>query len=156
MTPMQAHGLVSLVGWLDQNSPRPGPRPRRGLATYLKFQGVFWPAVPAHSEKKKIVMSFTSHLVENPKVDKTAKFVWNQLICMSLLLVFVPIWVVLFEGMSPLKNAWTFGQHFPMNCSKIGHSYEAFTYLCSIYIHIWPKYLHYLLSVNKNSVNPLN
>ena len=23
------------------------------------------------------------------------------------------------------------GQHFPMNCSKIGHSYEAFTYLFS-------------------------
>ena len=25
----------------------------------------------------------------------------------------------------------TIGQHFPMNCSNIGHSYEAFTYLFS-------------------------
>ena len=43
---------------------------------------------------------------------------------------------VLFERTSPLKKCPKFdglsreeiiGQHFPINCSKIGHSYEAFT-----------------------------
>ena len=45
---------------------------------------------------------------------------------------------VLFEGESMLKKCRNFdglsrqetiGQHFPMKCSKIGHSYESFTYL---------------------------
>ena len=86
---------------------------------------------------------FTSHFVEKAQVDKTPKLVWNQLICMSFFVGFVPFRVALFEGISSLKNAWTFGQHFPMNCSKNGQSYEAFTYLWSIYMHIWPKYLHF-------------
>ena len=46
--------------------------------------------------------------------------------------------VVFFEVKSALKKRLNFdglsiqetiGQHFPMNCSKIGHTCEAFTYL---------------------------
>ena len=60
--------------------------------------------------------------------------------------------VALFEDKSPSKNVSTLlsgqetvGQHFPMNCSEIGHSYEAFTYLVGQNIFIR------LLSANKNS-----
>ena len=62
--------------------------------------------------------------------------------------------IVGFAGNSPLRKCLNFdgsprqetiGQHFPMYCSKIGHSYEAFTYLFSqnIFIH--------LLTAKKNS-----
>ena len=54
---------------------------------------------------------------------------------MSFLVGFVN---VLSEGKSPLKRCLhfdglyrqeTIGQHFPMNCSKIGHPYAELTYL---------------------------
>ena len=59
-----------------------------------------------------------------------------------------------FEGNSPLRKCLNFdglpsqetiGQHFPTYCSKIGHSYEAFTYLFSQNIFIR------LLTAKKNS-----
>ena len=62
--------------------------------------------------------------------------------------------VVLFENISPLRKCLSFdglcgqekiGQHFPMNCSEFGHSYEAFTFLLGQNIAI------HLLSANKDS-----
>ena len=48
---------------------------------------------------------------------------------------------VLIKGTSPLKNASTLMVHLgekklPMNCSKIGHSYEAYTYLFRLNIRL--------------------
>ena len=76
----------------------------------------------------------------------------NQRVCMSFL-----IGVVLFEGESTLlRNASILmdcldsrqekiGQHFPINRFKFGH-------VPSIYIAVWPKYLHSSsLTANKSS-----
>ena len=75
----------------------------------------------------------------------TAKFAWNQLVCVSIWC----FWMVMLlsclkqrlnvHDLSEQKN----GQHSPMNCSKIGNSYEAFTHLFGRNISI------YLLSANK-------
>ena len=61
--------------------------------------------------------------------------------CIRVFLVGFLFFFVLFEGASPLENASTSKVHlgekkFPMNCSKIGHSYEAFTYLFGLYIRL--------------------
>ena len=72
----------------------------------------------------------------------TAKLIWNQPICMR----FWWFCAVFLEDKSPLKKCLNFespsrqkiiGQRFPIICSKIGHIYEACTY-----IPAWPKYLH--------------
>ena len=53
--------------------------------------------------------------------------------------------VVLFENISPLRKCLSFdGLCVPMNCSEIGHSYEAFTFLLGQNIVIQ------LLSVSAN------
>ena len=93
---------------------------------------------------------FVGGRIDIPGHRSTAKFVWSQLVCMTFL---VDLCCDI-EGKSPLKKSLNFdgpcrqeiiGQPFPMNGSKTGHSYEAFTYLFGQNIFIL------LLSANKNS-----
>ena len=80
------------------------------------------------------------------------KFALNQLVCIKIF-GFGWFCFVLFEGTSPLKCLYfdglsrqeTIRQHFPMNRSKTGHSYETFIHLYGQYIFIC------LLSAKKSS-----
>ena len=78
--------------------------------------------------------------------DKLQKIVLKQLVCLSSLVGFVLCYLKASHHHWEMPQLW---QHFPMNCSKIGHSYEAFTYRFDRNIFIR------LLSENKNSAEYL-
>ena len=78
------------------------------------------------------------HRKEREKLSKSQVECKICLKSAGFLVGFNWICVMLFEGSSPLKKCLNFdglsrqetiGQHFPMYCSTIGHSYEALAYL---------------------------
>ena len=107
-----------------------------------------------HLEYGRITLNYIQkEMVEDGNLKQTAQN--TSLSFTQYSTVWWPLFCgVLFEGKSPLKECLnldglsrqeTIGQHFPMNCPKIGHSYEAFTYLLGR--NIFTR----LFSANKNS-----